>query len=154
MKTSTPAQAPLWVLIDAKGQSLGRVASRTAMVLRGKHRPTFSPQSLCGDQVIIINVADLSIPQGKFRRKEYVRHTGYPGNLRRTPLRAAFAKSPVWVMEHAVKGMLPANRLRTRFLQRLHVFPGSEHPHAAQQPVAIQLSSRSKNPPQITSSPV
>lgn len=142
MKTSTPARAPLWVLIDAKGQSLGRIASRVAMVLRGKHRPTFSPQSLCGDQVIVINVAGIHIPQGKFHRKEYVRHTGYPGNLRRTSLYAAFTKNPAWVMEHAVKGMLPANRLRTQLLQRLHVFPGSEHPHAAQKPTAITLSSR------------
>lgn len=142
MKTSVPKQAPLWVLLDAKGQSLGRIAAKVAMVLRGKHRPTFSPQSLCGDQVIIINARDISIPPGKFRRKEYVRHTGYPGNLRRTPLRVAFAKSPVWVMEHAVKGMLPANRLRPRLLQRLHIFNGGDHPHAAQKPIALPLPSQ------------
>lgn len=140
MKTSTPKQAPLWVLIDAKGQSLGRVAVQAVMALRGKHRPTFSPQSLCGDQVIIINVADITIPPGKFRRKEYVRHTGYPGNLRRMSLQAAFSKSPVWVMEHAVKGMLPANRLRPRLLQRLHVFCGSDHSHAAQKPTPLPMS--------------
>lgn len=134
-----PKQAPLWVLIDARGQSLGRIAAKVAMVLRGKHRPTFSPQSLCGDQVVIINVADISIPPGKFRRKEYRRHTGYPGNLRRTSLQSAFTKSPMWVMEHAVKGMLPANRLRPRLLQRLHIFPGSEHPHTAQKPVSLSL---------------
>ena len=143
MRTSTPAQAPLWVLIDARGQSLGRIAAKVAMVLRGKHRPTFSPQSLCGDQVIIINVADISFPPGKFQRKEYRRHTGYPGNLRRTPLRSAFEKSPAWVMEHAVKGMLPANRLRPRLLRRLHVFLGSDHPHTAQKPTPLLLSSRS-----------
>ncbi len=146
MKTSTPKQAPLWVLIDAKGQSLGRIAAKVAMVLRGKHRPTFSPQSLCGDQVIIINVQDISIPAGKFHRKEYRRHTGYPGNLRRTSLRSAFEKSPVWVMEHAVKGMLPANRLRPSLLQRLHVFNGSDHPHAAQKPALLKLSGRSPLP--------
>lgn len=143
MKTSTPKQAPLWVLIDARGQSLGRVAAKVAMVLRGKHRPTFSPQSLCGDQVIIINVADISIPPGKFRRKEYVRHTGYPGNLRHISLYAAFTKSPAWVMEHAVKGMLPANRLRPSLLRRLHVFHGSDHPHAAQKPTLLPLPFRS-----------
>ncbi|MBI4129302.1 50S ribosomal protein L13 [Candidatus Peregrinibacteria bacterium] len=143
MKTSTPAQAPLWVLIDAQGQSLGRVAAQVAMILRGKHRPTFSPQCLCGDHVIIINAAAISIPPGKFRRKEYVRHTGYPGNLRHTPLRTAFEKKPAWVMEHAVRGMLPANRLRPRLLQRLHVFPGMDHPHAAQKPVPLPIPSRS-----------
>ena len=142
MKTSTPKQAPEWVIIDAKGQSLGRVATRVAMVLRGKHRPTFSPQSLSGDQVVVINTAEIAIPSGKFRRKEYVRHTGYPGNLRRTSLRSAMEKSPPWVMTHAVKGMLPANRLRPRLLQRLHVFAGSDHPHAAQKPVPLHMPTR------------
>lgn len=139
MKTSTPKRAPLWVLIDAQGQSLGRVAACAAMVLRGKHRPTFSPQSLCGDQVVIIHAADIHIPPGKFRRKEYVRHTGHPGNLRRMSLRGALTKSPVWVMEHAVRGMLPANRLRPCLLQRLHVFCSGDHPHAAQKPALLSL---------------
>ncbi len=141
MKTSTlPPAAPQWLLVDAEGQNLGRLAAKVAHILRGKHRRAFAPHQLCGDQVIVLNASKLAFHPRKYLRKTYVDHTGYPGHLRRTSLRAMMEVRPTQVVERAVRGMLPKNRLRPQMLKRLHVFPGAEHPHAAQQPVPLSVA--------------
>jgi large subunit ribosomal protein L13 len=141
MKTSTPKpQAPEWVLIDAEGQSLGRLAAKAATVLRGKHRPTFVPHEMCGDHVIIINAAKMGIPAAKLHRKTYVKHTGYLGHISSMSLEKMMEKDPTAVLEIAVKGMLPGNRLRPSLLKRLHVYNDATHDHDAQQPVSLTLA--------------
>jgi large subunit ribosomal protein L13 len=140
MKTSTlPPPAPQWHLVDAAGKSAGRLAARIAHILRGKHRPSFSPHQLLADHVIVINTAKLSYPAGKARRRVYRTHTGYIGHLREIALPHVLRERPGKIIEHAVKGMLPRNRLRALMLKRLHVFPGSEHPYGAQKAVPLSL---------------
>tara|TARA_B100002003_G_C13908719_1_gene442340 strand:- start:231 stop:659 length:429 start_codon:yes stop_codon:yes gene_type:complete len=142
MKTSTvPAPAPMWVLVDAEGQSLGRMAAKVAHVLRGKHRPTFSPHQLCGDHVVIINASKLSIPQKKLMQKMYRKHSGYIGHLRSKTMGKMMEESPEKVVQLAVKGMLPSNRLRPQILKRLHVFTDENHSYAAQKPASLITSS-------------
>lgn len=141
MKTSiVPVQAPLWVLVDAEGQSLGRMSARIAHVLRGKHRPSFAPHQLCGDHVVVINAAKLAIPQRKLLQKTYRKHTGYVGHVKSRTLKQMMDESPEQVIEIAVRRMLPANRLRPQMLKRLHIFSSAEHTHAAQQPTPLSLS--------------
>ena len=138
MKTSTiPAGKPQWLLIDANGKNLGRLAVQAATLLRGKHRPTYSPHQLCGDHVIIINAGKLALPPKKGLRKTYYRHTGRVGNLQVTRLDEMMEKRPTEVIERAVKGMLPTNRLRVQMLKRLHVFAEGEHPYEAQKPSTL-----------------
>lgn len=132
--------APEWLLVDAEGQNLGRLAARVATFLRGKHRPTYSPQQLCGDHVIIVNVEKLTFEASKLRRKMYFHHTGYLGSLRRTPLSKMNEEKPEFVLEHAISGMLPKNRLRNQMIKRLHILRGTEHPYAAQKPVPTLLT--------------
>lgn len=142
MKTSTPkAQAPLWHVVDADGKSLGRMAAKVAHVLRGKHRPSFSPHQLCGDHVVILNVGKLDVTPEKGRRKTYFWHTGHTSGLRSASLTQMMERNPVKVVELAVKGMLPGNRLRSQMLKRLHVFAGTEHPYAPQKPQPLDLTS-------------
>ena len=140
MKTSTiPPSAPRWLLIDADGKNLGRIAARVSMILRGKHRASFSPHQISGDHVVIINASKLSFTASKFRRKTYYKHSGYLGHLKATPLEKRLADQPAKVMEKAVYGMLPINRLRAKAMQRLHVFAAAEHTHTAQKPVPLPL---------------
>ena len=140
MKTTTvPVSAPLWHLVDATGQTIGFVASKVAHVLRGKHRPTFSPHQLCGDHVVIINVAKLAVTPEKGRRKSYFHHTGRLGSGSVTSLAKMMEKSPEKVIEMAVYGMLPKNRLRPQMLKRMHVVDGPEHKYAAQKPKPLDL---------------
>ncbi len=140
MKTSTiPPSAPRWLLIDADGKNLGRIAARVSMILRGKHRATFSPHQISGDHVVIINAGKIAFPASKLRRKTYYRHSGYLGHLKATPLEKMLADKPAKVMEKAVYGMLPINRLRAKAMQRLHVFAAAEHTHTAQKPVPLPL---------------
>jgi len=140
MKTSIiPPLAPLWVLVDAEGKSLGRMASRVAHVLRGKHRPSFSPHQLCGDHVVIINAAKLAVPQKKLTQKMYRKHTGYFGHLREKTMGTMMEERPEKVVELAVKRMLPANRLRPQMMKRLHVFADGRHDYEAQKPVPLSL---------------
>ena len=142
MKTSiVPAPAPLWHLVDAEGQTLGRMAARVAMVLRGKHRPGFSPHQLCGDHVVIVNAAKLAFQPSKFRRKTYIDHTGYPGGLYRTPLKKMMEDKPEEVIIRAIRGMLPYNRLKPLMLKRLHVYKDDKHAYDAQKPVPLTLPS-------------
>ena len=138
MKTSTiPVSAPAWHIVDADGANLGRTAAAIATVLRGKHKPEYSPHQLCGDHVVVINASKLGLHPTKLYRKSYVKHTGYLGHFKRMFLGEKMEKDPADVIVRAVKGMLPKNRLRAQMLKRLHVFADAEHPHAAQKPTAL-----------------
>jgi len=140
MRTSTvKPSAPIWYVIDAKGQTLGDIASKVAHILRGKHKPTFSPHQLCGDEVVVVNARSLAVEQRKLLQKEYVTHTGYLGHLRSVRMRDMLKQKPEQVVEQAVFGMLPRNRLRARMLKRLHVFADADHTHSAQKPVPLPL---------------
>lgn len=141
MKTShlKPAE-PKWILIDAQGQNLGRLSAHIATILRGKNKATFSPHQLCGDHVIVINAEKLEFHPTKHRRKIYVKHTGYLGHLKTWSLQEMIDKKPTKMIELAVKGMLPKNRLARQMMKRLHVFAGAEHTHEAQKPKPLTLS--------------
>lgn len=138
MKTTTvPVSAPKWMIIDAEGQTIGKVSTKAAHLLRGKHRASFAPHQLCGDHVIVINAGKLSIPPKKVFRKTYYRYTGYMGNMKETTLKTMLAESPEKTIEIAVKGMLTNNRLRSRILKRLHVYVDAAHPYEAQKPQSV-----------------
>lgn len=129
-----------WVVIDAENAVLGRLTSQVAALLRGKHKTSFTPHVDCGDHVIVINADKVRLTGNKLNDKQYVRHTGHPGGQRFATPREWLGRVPGRVIEHAVKGMLPKNRLGRRIFTSLHVYAGSEHPHAAQQPKTIELS--------------
>ena len=129
-----------WILIDANGEVLGRLASQVAKILRGKNKPSFTPNVDCGDNVIIINAEKVRLTGNKLTAKTYVRHTGYPGGQRFTTPAEYFAKSPKTVIEKAVRGMLPKNRLGEALIKNLKVYAGEEHPHAAQTPKVVKLN--------------
>ena len=140
MKTSTtPVTAPKWHIVDADGQTLGHLATSVAHVLRGKHKADFSPHQLCGDQVIVINASKLAFESKKLKQKEYVSHSGYMGHLKAVKLKEMLEKHPARVIEHAIKGMLPSNRLRADMLKRLHVYADAEHKHEAQKPSPLTI---------------
>ncbi|MBC8111452.1 MAG: 50S ribosomal protein L13 [Verrucomicrobia bacterium] len=132
-----------WIIIDAENQVLGRLSSVAAAYIRGKYKTNFTPNVDCGDNVIIINAAKIRLTGKKMTDKVYVRHTGYPGGQRFTTPREMMAKHPDRVIEKAVKGMLPRNRLGARLFHNLFIYQGSEHPHEAQQPKEIKLESQS-----------
>lgn len=129
-----------WYIVDAGDAALGRVCSEVAKVLRGKHKPSFTPHVDCGDNVIVINTDDLRLTGKKMDAKEYVRHTGYPGGQRISTPREEMRKSSARVIEKAVRGMLPKNRLGRKLFKNLYIYEGSEHPHDAQQPQKLDLS--------------
>lgn len=129
-----------WVLVDAEGQTLGRLASRIAKVIRGKHKPNFTPHVDGGDFVIVINAEKVSLSGQKWDQREHVRHTGYPGGQRRLTSREMFDKDPLLLIESAVKGMLPKNRLGRKIIKNMHVYVGAEHPHEAQKPEVINFN--------------
>ena len=129
-----------WVVIDATDQVLGRLASRVALILRGKNKANFTPHVDCGDNVIVVNAEKVRLTGDKLTDKVYVRHTGYPGGQRFATPKEWLKRKPFAVVEHAVKGMLPKNRLGADLFRNLHVYVGPEHPHAAQQPKTITLS--------------
>jgi len=128
-----------WYIIDAAGQTLGRMASEAASLLRGKHKPQFTPHIDTGDFVIIINADKVVLTGKKLTQKKYYRHSGYMGGLKTTTAQEMLNKRPERMVELAVHGMLPKNRLGNRLKTKLKVYAGSEHPHAAQQPVAWEL---------------
>jgi len=128
-----------WVLVDAENQVLGRLCSEIAKIIRGKHKPSFTPHTDCGDQVIVINADKVRLTGKKMTDKVYTRHTGYPGGQRFATPREVLAKNPRGVVEAAVKGMLPKNRLGRALFNNLFVYAGAEHPHAAQQPKEIKF---------------
>ncbi|TGE21996.1 50S ribosomal protein L13 [Hymenobacter aquaticus] len=128
-----------WVVIDAGDNTLGRLSSQVANILRGKHKPSFTPNSDCGDSVIVINADKLRVTGKKMTEKIYVSHSGYPGGQKRKSMREVMEKSSTRVIEHAVRGMLPHNRLGREQFRNLFVYEGAEHPHQAQQPAAVDL---------------
>jgi large subunit ribosomal protein L13 len=123
-----------WYVIDAQGQVLGRLATRIATILRGKHKPTFTPNLRCGDFVIVVNAAKIAVTGNRLDSKLYYRHSGYPGGLKVQTLRQLMEKHPDRAIQEAVKGMLPQNKMRDHLLRRLKIYSGPDHPHAAQQP--------------------
>ena len=129
-----------WYVIDATNEVLGRLASQIAKILRGKNKPCFTPHADCGDYVIVINADKVKLTGKKMTDKVYVRHTGYPGGQRFATPADYLAKKPTFVIEKAVKGMLPKTRLGEHILKNLKVYAGAEHPHAAQNPKAIKLN--------------
>ncbi|MGL4907821.1 MAG: 50S ribosomal protein L13 [Bacteroidales bacterium] len=129
-----------WVVIDATNEVVGRLAATVAYMLRGKNKVGFTPHVDCGDNVIIINAEKVRFTGDKMTDKQYVRHTGYPGGQRFSNPAEVLKKKPFAVIEHAVKGMLPKNRLGAQMFRNLHVYAGAEHPHEAQQPTPIKTS--------------
>ena len=129
-----------WVLVDADGQTLGRLASKIAKLIRGKHKPNFTPHVDCGDNVVVINAEKINLTGKKWTDKSYIRHTGYPGGQRSLTATEMFEKDPTRLVEKAVKGMLPKNILGSALFRNLYVYAGSEHNHEAQSPKAINLN--------------
>jgi len=128
-----------WVLVDAEGQTLGRLASRIAAILRGKHKPTFTPWLDCGDYVVVVNAGKIKVTGNRMDSKVYYRHSGYVGGLKSVTLRRQLEKHPERVLAAAVRGMLPNNRLGRKMVKKLKLYTGSDHPHAAQQPKKLEL---------------
>ncbi|MBI9034056.1 MAG: 50S ribosomal protein L13 [Bacteroidales bacterium] len=129
-----------WFIIDAENEVLGRLASRIAFILRGKHKPSFTPHVDCGDNVIIINAEKIKLTGNKLNDKVYVRHTGYPGGQRFSTPKDLLEKHPERIIEKAVRGMLPKNRLGRKLFTNMKVYVGAEHNHEAQQPKSIDLT--------------
>lgn len=129
-----------WVLIDAKDAVLGRLASNTAKILRGKNKPTFTPHADCGDNVIIINAEKIQLSGKKWDDKTYIRHTGYPGGQRERTAKEMMVKFPERIVTNAVKGMLPKNRLGKQLLTNLRVYVGEDYKEVAQKPVKLDLN--------------
>ena len=129
-----------WVLVDAEGQSLGRLASKVAKLLRGKHKPSFTPHVDCGDNVIVINAEKINLTGKKWTDKTYIRHTGYPGGQRSLTATELFGKDPARLVEKSVKGMLPKNKLGAELFRNLNVVVGAKHTHEAQKPKTINLN--------------
>jgi large subunit ribosomal protein L13 len=128
-----------WLLVDARGETLGRLAVNLARVLRGKHRPTYTPHALCGDQVIVINASEIVVTGAKRSDKVYDRYSGFPGGRRERTYQELVDRDPTAPLREAVRGMLQHNNLGDRQLRRLKIFAGGDHPHEAQQPVAIKF---------------
>ena len=129
-----------WLVVDADQKILGRVASEVAKIIRGKHKASFTPHADCGDNVIVINADKVRLTGKKWTKKEYIRHTGYPGGQRfETPLEVKERKSSTILVEKAVRGMLPKNRLGRQIFKNLYVYEGAEHPHEAQKPKEVKI---------------
>jgi large subunit ribosomal protein L13 len=142
MKTYAPRQNDIerrWFVVDADGVVLGRLASEVAKILRGKHKPIFAPHADVGDHVIVVNAKGIRLTGGKETKKIAYRHSGYPGGLTETPYGTLLEKRPRFVVEKAVRGMLPKNRLGRAMATKLQVYDGPEHPHAAQKPQPLTL---------------
>ena len=128
-----------WWILDADSRVLGRAASEVARIIRGKHKPSFTPHIDCGDNVIVINAEKIRMTGDKMNSKEYISHSGYPGGQKRLSPKQLLAKKPERIFEYAVKGMLPKNRLGRQLFKNLHVYAGDQHPHEAQNPKVLEL---------------
>jgi large subunit ribosomal protein L13 len=129
-----------WLVVDAEGQTLGRMASKVAMLLRGKYKPNYTPHVDCGDNVIIINAEKIVLTGNKWEAKEYIRHTGYPGGQRSLTANELFSKDPARLVEKSLKGMLPKNKLGADLFRNLKVYVGPNHKHEGQNPTLINLN--------------
>ncbi|MCK9611319.1 MAG: 50S ribosomal protein L13 [Bacteroidales bacterium] len=129
-----------WLMVDAENEVLGRFASKVAFILRGKHKPYYTPNLNCGDNVIIINAEKIKLTGSKLTEKEYVRHTGYPGGQRLTTPEQYLAKKPEKILELAIKGMLPKTKLGSEMFRHLFVYAGQEHPHQGQNPNKVNIN--------------
>ena len=142
MKTYTVKPGDItrqWYVVDAEGKTLGRLASHIATILKGKHKPIYTPHADVGDYVIVINADKIHVTGRKMRQKMYHRHSGYPGGLKSINLRDLLQRHPTRAIEFAVKGMLPKNRLGRKMFKKLKVYAGSDHPHQAQKPQVLAL---------------
>ena len=142
MRTFTQKQAEIernWYVVDAEGETLGRLAARIAPILKGKHKPIYTPHLDCGDFVIVVNAEKVRVTGRKLDQKFYHRHSGYPGGLKSISLRDQLDKYPERVLEAAIRGMLPKNKLGRRMIKKLKVYAGDTHPHEAQQPKPLEL---------------
>lgn len=129
-----------WVLIDAENETLGRLASKIANLIRGKHKTNFTPHVDCGDHVIVINADKITLTGNKWEDKEYISHTGYPGGQKTTNPTRLMEKKPTYMVEKSVKGMLPKNKIGSAMYRNLYVYAGAEHPHEAQKPLQLKLT--------------
>ena len=134
-----------WYVIDAEGQILGRLAAEVAMILRGKRKACYTPHSDCGDNVIIINAEKVVLTGNKMSQKYYLRHTGYPGGQRKLMVSDMLKRKPTFVIEHAVKGMLPKTRLGSELFRNLYVYEGPEHKQQGQQPIELKINTIKNN---------
>jgi large subunit ribosomal protein L13 len=142
VRTFTPKAADItrqWHVVDAEGAVLGRMASEISRILRGKHKPTYAPHVDTGDFVIVVNADKVVVTAGKVENKEYIRHTGYPGGIKRVSYREQLDAHPDRIIKAAVKGMLPKGRLGRQMIAKLKIYAGPTHPHAAQQPRSLDL---------------
>lgn len=142
-KTYSPKPTELthdWYLMDAAGQNLGRLASVLATRLMGKHKPQYSPHLDCGDNIVVINAAQIAVTGNKLEAKKYYRHSGFPGGISETSLADLMERQPTAALERAILGMLPKNRLQDDRMRRLKIYAGAEHPHAGQSPKVMELS--------------
>ncbi|MCK4537755.1 MAG: 50S ribosomal protein L13 [Candidatus Krumholzibacteria bacterium] len=128
-----------WYLVDASGKTLGRLATRIATVLRGKHKPGYSPHMDIGDFIVVVNASKIHVTGNKREDKQYWSHSGYPGGLKLISFKDKMEKDPTFAVKNAVKGMLPRNKLGRRLLKKLKVYGGTEHPHKAQQPEILEF---------------
>ena len=142
MKTYTPKKADItreWHLIDAKDKTLGRISTKIADILRGKNKPIFSPHMDCGDYVVIINAKDIKLTGNKLSQKKYYRHSRYPGGFKEITAEKLLDQKPEKILEKAIYGMIPNNKLKKDILKKLKIFAGSEHSHAGQNPKPLEL---------------
>lgn len=142
IKTYTPKPDDIqreWFVVDAKDQTLGRLATQIAQILRGKHKPIFSPHVDVGDFVIVLNCDKIRVTGRKLDEKVYYRHSGYPGGIRGVTLREQLARHPERVVQAAVRGMLPKNRLGRQMIKKMKIYAGDTHPHQAQKPKTLEL---------------
>ncbi len=129
-----------WLVVDAENEVLGRLAAKVSKLLRGKYKPNFTPHADCGDNVIIINADKIRLTGHKWEQKTYLHHTGYPGGQRFVPVKQILANKPTEIVRHAVKGMLPKNKLSNAVINNLYIYTEAEHKHEAQQPKKIDLN--------------
>ena len=142
MKTYSPKLKDIdnkWFIVDADGLVLGRLANEIAQVLRGKHKPIWAPHLDMGDFVVVINADKIKVTGRKADQMKYYRHSGYPGGLKATPYKSMLEKKPDFIIQNAVKGMLPHNRLGRKLLKKLKIYASTDHPHSAQQPVPLDI---------------
>ena len=142
MKTLTPSPSDIhqkWYIVDAEGKPLGRLSTKVATILRGKHKPYYVPNIDTGDYVIVINAAKVRVTGMKALQKVYKSFSGYPDGLKEIPYAKVLEKHPERIIEHAVKGMMPKNKLGRAMFKKLKVYPGAEHPHSAQKPIELEI---------------